>query len=159
MIVSRTLSLSDPMALLCLIGRAVRDAGQVNLLMQLMVVSGHSPALRHAMLAWLATEERFAHLEFGPQRGVVEDGWGGEDGLYRGFMTPRGRVVLWRHVTRFGLAVVIPVVTAALVRVRIVPVGALGWSAVRVMAASAFFHVFLRGEALGENCALIVPVS
>ncbi len=159
MTASRSSATSDPMALLCLIGGAVRGAGEWNLLMQLLVIANLCPVLRHAMLAWLATEERYAGLEFAEQPGVVEDGWGGPDGLYRGFLTPKGRVVLWRHVTRFGLAVMVPVVTSAIVRVPVKPVAVVGWSLIGSLIPLSFFKFSTRVLALPQNCALIVPVS
>ncbi len=159
MTASRSSATSDPMALLCLIGGAVRSAGEWNLLMQLLVIANLCPQIRHALLAWLATEERYAGLEFEAQQGVVEDGWGGEDGLYRGFMTPKGRVLLWRHVTRFGLAVMIPVVTAALIRPPDKLVLAYGWNRNWLLEPLAFFTFFSRGLATGPTCVLIVPVS
>ncbi len=116
MTASRNPATPDPMALLCLIGGAVRAAGEWNLLMQLIIIANLCPAIRCALLAWLATEERFAGLEFAEEPGIVEDGWGGPDGYFPARMTPKGRMVLWRHVTRFGLAVMIPVITAALIR-------------------------------------------
>ncbi len=142
MTASRSPATPDPMALLCLIGGAVRGAAEWNLLMQLIIIANLCPAIRHAMLAWLVTEERYAGLEFEEERGVVEDGWGGPDGIYRGFMTPKGRVVLWRHVTRFGLAVMIPVVTAALDRLPNTLVPARGWSLTALLEALCFFQIF-----------------
>ncbi len=89
MAVTRIPATPDPLVLLCIIGGAVRGAGEWNLLMQLLVICTYSPALKHALLAWLVTEERYQALEFEEEAGVVEDGWGGLDGLYRGFMTPK----------------------------------------------------------------------
>ena len=159
MTASRSPATPDPMALLCLIGGAVRGAAEWNLLMQLIIIANLCPAIRHAMLAWLVTEERYAGLEFEEERGVVEDGWGGPDGIYRGFMTPKGRVVLWRHVTRFGLAVMIPVVTAALMCPLQKQTLVRGWSRNWLLMPLAFFRIFSPGLALRRNCALFVTIS
>jgi hypothetical protein len=147
------------MALLCLMGRAVREAGELNLLLQLMFVATCSPAVKHALLAWLITEERYAGLEFEEEPGVVEDGWGGPDGYYRGFMTPKGRVVLWRHVTRFGLAVMIPVVTAPPVRLPGKLVTTRCPSLTWLLSPLSFLQIFGPGLEPLTNCVLIVPVS
>ncbi len=156
---ARSRTTPDPMVLLCLIGGAVRHAGELNLLMQLMFVATCSPAMKHALLAWLATEERYAGLEFEEQPGVVEDGWGGPDGYYRGFMTPKGRVALWRHVTRFGLAVMIPVVTAEPFCAPNKRSPEQGWSQTWLLPGLSFFKIFAPGSAMAYPHALIVPVS
>ncbi len=149
----------DLMALLCLIGGVVREAGETNLLMQVLVIANLCPEIQHALLAWLATEERYAGLEFEEEPGVVEDGWGGPDGYYRGFMTPKGRVVLWRHVTRFGLAVMVPVVTGVYVRPSIPAVAAHVAPRTLWLASLSFFHIFLPTLPVAKNCVLFVPVS
>ncbi len=159
MTVSRSPATPDPMALLCLIGGAVRGAGEWNLLMQLIIIANLCPAIRHALLAWLATEERYAHLEFAEERGVVEDGWDGPDGYCRGFMTPKGRVVLWRHVTRFGLAVMVPVVVAPPVCLAGKPAPIPGWSVARQLAGLSFFRIFLPALSALPLLVLIVPGS
>ena len=84
MTVSRSPATPDPLVLLCIMGRAVRGAGELNVLMQLMVICGLCPSLRHAMLGWLLTEERYAHLEFQQDPGLVTDDRGGLDGLQYG---------------------------------------------------------------------------
>ena len=150
----RSPSTPDPLVLLCIMGRAVRGAEGLAVLAQLMVICTLCPMLRHTMLAWLMTEERFAHLEFEQDDSLITDDRGGLDGLYRGFMTPKGRVVLWRHVTRCGLAVMIPVVTGQYVRPSaplVVP--ARVRSQVWLFAARSFFPLFSPGLAFPPNCA------
>ena len=159
MTVTRSPATPDPLVLLCIMGRAVRGAEGLNVLMQLMVICGLCPSLRHAMLGWLLTEERYAHLEFQHDPGLVTDERGGLDGLYRGFMTPKGRVVLWRHVTRFGLAVMIPVVTGQYVRPSAPLVAARAWGVVRLFAGVSFFQNFSPGLDAAPNCALFVAIS
>ncbi len=159
MTASRSPATPDPMALLCLIGGAVRGAAEWNLLMQLIIIANLCPAIRHALLAWLATEERYAGLEFAEEPGVVEDGWDGPDGMYRGFMTPKGRVVLWRHVTRFGLAVMIPVVTAGPVRLPGQLVATRCWGQGWLLAPLTFLRFFAPGLAFAPTHVLIVTIS
>ncbi len=159
MTASRSSATSDPMAALCLIGRAVRGAGELNLLLQLMFIATCSPLMKHALLAWLSTEERFAGLEFEPEPGVIEAGWGGPDGYYPARTTPRGRVVLWRHVTRFGLAVMVPLVVAPPVAFPGQRVPSLGWSVTRRLSSLSFFKFFAPGLAFVSNCVLIVTES
>ena len=142
MTASRSPATSDPMAALCLIGGAVRGAGELNLLLQLMFIATCSPLLKHALLAWIATEDRYAGLEFEEEPGVIEAGWGGLDGYYPARTTPRGRVVLWRHVTRFGLAVIVPVVVAPPVCLSGRPAPRPGWSVTRLLAPLSFFRFF-----------------
>ncbi len=159
MTVSRSSATSDPMVLLCLIGGAVRGAGELNLLLQLMFIATCSPNLKRVLLLWMMTEERYAGLEFAEEPGVIEAGWGGPDGYVPARQTPRGRVALWRHVTRFGLAVMIPVVLDLPTRPAMpsVPTRCLG--VVRLLGALSFFFVFSRDLALGQNCALNVTIS
>ena len=157
MTASRSPATPDPMALLCLIGGAVRGAAEWNLLMQLIIIANLCPAIRHALLAWLATEERYAGLEFAEEHGVVEDGWGGPDGYFRGFMTPKGRVVLWRHVTRFGLAVLVPVITDSPVRLPVRPVAVQARGLSQMLGSLSFFKFLTRVLAASLNCVLIVP--
>lgn len=151
------------MALLCLMGRVVRSAGELNVLLQLMFIASTCPEIRHALMAWIATEERYAGLEFEQEPGVIEAGWGGPDGYYPARTMPHGRVVLWRHVTRFGLAVMVPVVVApppALPRQqsrRSEISHRVNWT--RQILPLAFFRVFSPGLALEENCALFVTIS
>ncbi len=159
MTVSRSPATPDPLVLLCIMGRAVRGAEGLAVLMQLMVICSLCPMLRHAMLAWLMTEERYAHLEFEQDASLVTDDRGGLDGLYHGFMTPKGRVVLWRHVTRFGLAVMIPVVTGQYVRPPAPVVPAPLWSRASVVAPLSFFTLFSRDSAFIPNCDHFVTIS
>ncbi len=150
MTATRSPATPDPLVLLCIMGRAVRGAEGLAVLMQLMVICTLCPMLRHTMLAWLLTEERYAHLEFEQDDSLVTDDRGGLDGLYRGFMTPKGRVVLWRHVTRFGLAVMIPVVTGQYVRPAAPVVAARAWSVVRLFVGVSFFQNFRPVWTLGR---------
>ncbi len=106
----------DMMALLCLIGGVVREAAELNLLMQLMLIGTMCRPMAHAIDAWLLTEERYAHLEFEESEGSDEDGWGGEDEVRSGWIASYGQVEVWRHVTRFGLAVLIPVQCVGMIR-------------------------------------------
>ncbi len=159
MTVTRSPATPDPLVLLCIMGRAVRGAEGLNVLMQLMVICGLCPSLRHAMLGWLLTEERYAHLEFQHDPGLVTDERGGLDGLYRGFMTPKGRVVLWRHVTRFGLAVMIPVVTGQYVRPSAPAVSRRCTMRARVSGVLSFSSHFSPVLAALENCAEFVTIS
>ena len=159
MTVSRSPATSDPMAALCLIGGAVRGAGELNLLLQLMFVATCSPLMKHALMAWIATEERYAGLEFEQEPGVIEAGWGGPDGYYPARTTPRGRIVLWRHVTRFGLAVLVPVVVAPPVSLAARPVARPGWSVARAISPLSFFRFFSPVLDDARNCVYFVTIS
>lgn len=102
-------AIPDHMALLCLIGGAVRAAGSSNVLMQLLLIGTMCPKLLVALQAWISVEEIYAPTEFEYELFAEEDGLGGCDEVRRGWMSIEGPVHLWRHVTRFGQALLIPI--------------------------------------------------
>lgn len=117
---------SDLMALVCLIGGAVRGAGALGLLVPLLVIGGFCPPLKLALRIWLAAEECFATTEFGSALFAEADGVGGEDEVRAGWVDRDGPVEVWRHVTRFGIALLIPMQRALRA----------GWPRVAVLRAS-----------------------
>ncbi len=159
MTASRSPATPDPMVALCLMGGAVRAAGELNVLLQLMFIATCSPALSHAFLAWLATEERYAHLRFADEPGVVTDGPDGRDGYVPARNTTRGRIALWRHVTRSGHAVMVPVVLAEPFRAPNPRSPQLGWLRTWQFTPPLFLRVFSPVLALSESYGLIVPLS
>ncbi len=149
----------DLKALVCLIGGAVREAGALNLLMQLLLVSGYCPPLRMAVLMWISVEERYASSETEYELFAEEDGEGGADEFRPGWMSREGPVQFWRHVTRFGLALLIPVqLFWSRPRADFVVLVRNLWR-MRVLSGLSHFKIFLSGLAAGKNYVLFVPVS
>ncbi len=139
---SRSSATSDLMALICLIGGAVRGAGESNLLMQLLVIGAMVRPVGQALEAWLLVEELYADREFHESSRDDEDGWEGEDELRAGWVGKGGRVVQWRHVTRFGLAVLIPIQWGGMVRKPEPAVARRGWSVVGMLVELSGFRIF-----------------
>ncbi len=149
----------DLMALLCLIGGAVRSAGEAHLLMQLMVIGTMVRPVGQALQCWLLVEELYAEREFYESSHDDEDGWGGEDEFRPGRIERCGRVLQWRHVTRFGLAVLVPVQWGGMIRLPEPLVAQLGWSVASALSALSLFCFFAPGLASGSTGALIVLIS
>jgi len=156
----------DYMALLCLIGGAVREAGASNLLLQLLLIAGYCPPLRMALLAWILAEERYAPSEFEYELFAPEDGEGGADELRPGWANRGGTVELWRHVTRFGRALLIPIQWCYVARkpvyfMRLVSaqVRPVVGSLVSSLTGLSHFKNFALGFPNAHNCVLIVPLS
>ncbi len=159
MTASNTPATSDLMALLCLIGGAVRGAGEAHLLMQLMVIGTMCRPVGHALDAWLLVEELYAEREFYESARDDEDGWGGEDELRAGRIERCGRVAQWRHVTRFGLAVLIPIQWGGMIRLPEKAMSGPLWRLALLLAPVSFFKFSLDDQAATPSCDPIVPVS
>ncbi len=159
MTASRNPATSDVMALLCLIGGAVRGAGESNLLMQLMVIGTMCRPIGYALNAWLLVEELYADREIYLSSAGDEDGWGGEDEWRPGWADASGCAMRWRHVTRFGLAVLIPIQLGGMIRLPEPPVARLGWRLVSLLATLLHFKIFAQGLRAMRNCGLFVTIS
>jgi len=159
MTASRSPATPDLMALICLIGGAMRGVGQSNLLIQLMLIGTFVRPLGQAIDAWIMVEERYADREFYLSPRNDEDGWGGEDEIRKGWESKLGRVALWRHVTRFGLAVLVPIQWGDMIRTPEPPVATRGWSVVRWLSTLSFFKIFAPVLGASPPHSLIVPVS
>ena len=159
MTVSRSPATPDLMALICLIGGAMRGVGQSDLLTKLVLIGTFVRPLGYAMDAWIMTEERYADREFYLSPRNDEDGWGGEDEIRPGWICKLGRVALWRHVTRFGLAVLVPIQWGDMIRKPEPPVALRGWSVARPLEGLSFFRIFAPVLGASPSLALIVPVS
>ena len=96
----------DLMALLCVVGRAMRGVGSSRLGMQLLVIGAVWPAFGLVLRTWLDLEEHVARAP------VSDDPWWGldredGDGVVRsGWMSRTGPVWRWRQVTRTGCVLV-----------------------------------------------------
>ena len=142
MTASRSPAPPDLMALLCLIGGAMRGVWGTDFLTKLVLIGTFSRPLGQALDAWLLVEERYADREFYLSDRKDEDGWGGEDEIRPGWTGQLGRVALWRHVTRFGLAVLVPIQWGDMIRKPEPPVALRGWSVARLLAGLSFFKLF-----------------
>ncbi len=141
----------DLMALICLIGGAMRGVGETDLLMKLVLIGTFVRPLGQAIDAWILTEEHYADREYYLSPRNDEDGWGGEDEIRPGWTGKLGRVVLWRHVTRFGLAVLVPIQWGGMIHKPKPPVTKCSWSVVRWLSPLSFFNFFAP--------ALVTPTS
>ncbi len=149
----------DLMALFCLIGGAVREAGKLHLLMQLLLIGTYCPLLGRALRTWMLAEELYATSEDEYEAFAKADGEGGCDEIRPGWMNRDGPVLLWRHVTRFGDALLIPIQWVWTPRVVRRAEPGPNWSPVWQLFALSYFLFFADGLADESNCAYFVTIS
>ena len=159
MTASRSPATPDLMALICLIGGAMRGVWGTDFLTKLVLIGTFSRPLGQALDAWLLVEERYADREFYLSNRNDEDGWGGEDEFRKGWDGKLGRVALWRHVTRFGLAVLVPIQWGDMIREPEPPVATRSWSVARLLAGLSFFRIFSPASSAAPSLDLFVPLS
>ena len=98
---ARSSSPPDLMALLCLMGGAVRSAGEFQLMMQLLTIAALVPPIGTVLETWIAAEER-AGRDAAESGAWFDDAEGETDQIGLVLTRQNGRMLLWRHVTRFG---------------------------------------------------------
>ncbi len=159
---ARPCATPDLTALLCLMGGAVREAMAVNLMMQLLLIGTFNPAFGHVFKTWLAAEEP-AHAagDAALWYDLADDG-DDDDGADETRIVPirrLGLVLMWRHVTRFGSVMVIPLARIRPHHPNAAPVAGMGWIALYVLSHAtvvSFFCGVLPGM---KNRALFVTIS
>ncbi len=161
---ARSPATPDLMALLCLMGGAVRGAGELQLLMQLLTIGSLVPSFGLVLRAWISAEERAGcnALQSGVWFAEVEAEEGEElpgDDIGPLWTREKGRVLLWEHVTRFGTVMLIPMEGPWLTRVEPLASPCASWRAVWRILAAVFSKFLLGGLGAGTNCVQNVAIS
>ncbi len=149
----------DLMALLCLISGVVREAAARDVLMPLLLVGTYCPPLLHALRIWISAEATYATTEFEYELYCEEDGEGGCDEIRPGWISREGPVLLWRHVDRFGRALLIPIQWYWMVRAVPRPQAGGVWVPRLLLSHLSLFRFFADGLAATKNHAYFVTIS
>ncbi len=151
----------DLTALLCLMGGAVRGAGELQLLMTLLTIGALVPSFGMVLRFWISAEEKAGcnAVESGVWFAEVDADEGEADDIGPLWTRERGRVLLWSHVTRFGTVMLIPMEGPWLQRIEALAAPSAAWSLSWRLAPSVFSEFSLDGLGATPNCALFVALS
>ena len=154
---ARSSSPPDLMALLCLMGGAVRGAGELQVLMQLITIAALVPSFGLVLEAWISAEERAGLCADATFDDDLADG--DEDEI--GFVMTRqkGRMLLWQHVTRFGTVMQVLMDCSWLRRAEPLAPARAAWSVVWLLSPAVFQEFFGGGLGVAPTHALLVTIT
>lgn len=160
------------MALLCMIGGAMRGEGPVDLGLQLLLIGTQIPQFGWLLKTWLRMEEYHAagHVWAGEWSAEDDaqddpnlnhygdgDGHAGDGRLHSGWVRQEGQTWLWRHVTKV-CTVIVPIRWFSAYRIAEflprAPVWAAGWS-LPAPSQNLFFPLALAAR---STCVLFVTI-
>jgi hypothetical protein len=148
------------MTMLCRIGAGMREAVPSGLYMQFLLIGAMCPRFGALLQAWLFVEERLAD-GLPLDEADLRDADDGDADLCSGWLSQEGPVWRWRHVTRFGSVLIIPVLWFV---GRDAFDGMPFWLSLRagaiagVAAVAIWGCVFCLAWLATQNCVLFVPV-